>query len=30
MFDLFDGGLTSCLGVWSGNTFFNANQSCIH
>jgi hypothetical protein len=30
MFDLFDTAL-GCMGsVWSGNTFFTANQSCIH
>jgi hypothetical protein len=30
MFDLFETAL-GCMGsVWSGNTFFTANQSCIH
>jgi hypothetical protein len=30
MFDLFESAL-GCMGVvWSGNTFFTANQSCIH
>jgi parallel beta-helix repeat protein len=30
MFDLFDGALGCSGHVWSGNTFFTANQSCIH
>jgi len=31
MVDLFDGQTPNCKGtVWSGNTFFTANQSCIH
>ena len=30
MFDLFDNS-PGCTGtVWSGNTFFTSNQSCIH
>jgi hypothetical protein len=29
MFDLFD-SVPGCGAVWSGNTFFTANQSCIH
>jgi hypothetical protein len=28
--DLFDGAPGCSGNVWSGNTFFNANQSCIH
>jgi hypothetical protein len=31
MVDLFDGQTPNCKGtVWSGDTFFTANQSCIH
>jgi len=30
MNDLFDGTPGCVPNVWSGNTFFNANQSCIH
>jgi parallel beta-helix repeat protein len=29
-FDLFDGSAVCSGHVWSGNTFFTANQSCIH
>jgi hypothetical protein len=29
-FDLFDGSAVCAGAVWSGNTFFNADQSCIH
>jgi parallel beta-helix repeat protein len=29
-FDLFDGSAVCAGTVWSGNTFFNANQTCIH
>jgi len=31
MVDLFDSQTPDCKGtVWTGNTFFTANQSCIH